>query len=387
MGSRLRCLIVAGALVLSAPSDAGAQAQAPQPAAPTSVPAQASPPATASSPASSASPSLAAAAAADRSLEVLTTGGAYARALRKILFTPFTAATGIALHDGVWNDGIGTLRTRAQAGPKEWDVVQVGGDTLQLGCDEGLFEKLDWTRLGGKDHYLPQGVSDCGVGAAQTGTVLAWDRDKFQATPSWSDFWDIAKYPGKRGLRQGVRTNLEIALMADGVAPGDVYKTLRTDDGVERAFRKLDQLKPYVVWWRTPDEAARILASGEVLMTSAPNGAIAAASAAQSRHFGMQWSGSLLSVESWAVVKSIPALDAAYDFLIFAGDPKREAALFAQIPYPGFAKGALDGAAPDQLAASAAASANQQNALRVDENFWRDNLDKLTQRFNAWLAH
>ena len=66
----------------------------------------------------------------------------------------------------------------------------------------------------------------------------------------------MAKYPGKRGLRKGVQGNLEIALMADGVAPGDVYRTLRGSDGVARAFRKLDQLKPYLVFWpigdRTP---------------------------------------------------------------------------------------------------------------------------------------
>ena len=68
--------------------------------------------------------------------------------------------------------------------------------------------------------------------------------------PGWADFWDVAKYPGKRGLRRSAETNLEFALLADGVAPGDVYKTLRTSEGVDRAFRKLDQLKPYIVWWQ-----------------------------------------------------------------------------------------------------------------------------------------
>ena len=52
-------------------------------------------------------------------------------------------------------------------------------EELATGCSEGLFEKLDWSAIGGKDHYLPQGVSDCGVGAALTTLVLAWDRDKF----------------------------------------------------------------------------------------------------------------------------------------------------------------------------------------------------------------
>ena len=55
----------------------------------------------------------------------------------------------------------------------------MNAEELATGCGEGLFEKLDWSAIGGKDHYLPQGVSDCGVGAALTTLVLAWDRDKF----------------------------------------------------------------------------------------------------------------------------------------------------------------------------------------------------------------
>ena len=121
---------------------------------------------------------------------------------------------------------------------------------MLAGCDEGLFEKLAWAALGGRDHYLPQTTaSDCGVGAAVSSLVLAWDRDKFPTTPTWSDFWDVARYPASAACAAGRAGNLEIALMADGVSPGDVYRTLRTDDGVDRAFRKLDQIKPYLVWW------------------------------------------------------------------------------------------------------------------------------------------
>ncbi len=134
------------------------------------------------------------------------------------------------------------------------------------------------------------------MGAVVVNTVLAWDKDKLPVTPTWSDFWDVAKYPGKRGLRKGVRGNLEIALLADGVAPGDVYKTLATNDGVDRAFRKLDQLKPYIVWWSSGAEAAHILSSGDVLMTSAPSGQIVTAAEKEHRDFGVQFANSLYEV-------------------------------------------------------------------------------------------
>ena len=48
-----------------------------------------------------------------------------------------------------------------------------------------------------------------------------------------ADFFDTEKFPGKRGLRKSPKANLEMALIADGVAPDEVYATLETDEGVE----------------------------------------------------------------------------------------------------------------------------------------------------------
>jgi putative spermidine/putrescine transport system substrate-binding protein len=311
-----------------------------------------------------------------RELTVATWGGSLHEAQRKTLFEPFTAATGVPLHGEAWDGGIATLRSQAEA----WDLVQIEPGKLLVACEDGLLEKLDWDKIGGRDRYIPQGVSDCGVGSLLYSSVLAWDRDKFQGTPTWADFWDVAKYPGKRGLRDGVKTNLEIALMADGVSPGDVYRTLRTDDGVDRAFRKLEQLKPYIAWWKSSAQATQFIASGQVLFSTMPN------AAAMDRQFGVQWAGSLYSVDSWAVVAGSPNLDEALKFLAFAGDPSVEARLLPILPFGGLAKGANDGLPPEMLANSPSNPANLGAALQIDDQFWRENLDKLSQRYNAWLA-
>ncbi len=336
-----------------------------------------------------------------RDLVVATGGGPAQEAQRSILINGFATATGIVVRHAPRDGGIEELRSRKDAAkdkdpankegtkdaPAAWDVVLARGDELQAACDEGLVEKLDWSAIGGKDHYLPPAVSDCGVGAGAYSYLLAWDKDKFPGTPGWADFWDVAKYPGKRGLRRSPRVNLEVALMADGVAPADVYKTLRTADGIERAFRKLDQLRPYVVWWQTDEEAARLLRTGDVLMTSATNVEVAQANQKEHRNFGMQWAGSLWTVDSWAILKGSPAQRQAAQFLYFAGDSAIQARLAAAAPYSGLAKGALEGLPPDVTANLSLAPANIQGALAADEAFWRDNLDKLQQRFAAWLAH
>ena len=299
---------------------------------------------------------------------------------------PFTVATDIPVVQQVWEGGIDTLRNRLKATDNEWDVVEVDPDELATGCGEGLFEKIDWSAVGGKDHYPGSAVGDCGVGAAVASTVLAWDKDKFQATPTWADFWDVAKYPGKRGLRAGVRGNLEIALLADGVAPGDVYKTLGSAEGVDRAFRKLDQLKPYIVWWQTDADAARILGSGDVLMTSAPNARIAMANLQEHRNFGLQWTASLFEVQSWAVLKGSPNLRQGWQFLYFAGNTAVQARLLRLGGEAGLAKGMNDTLPPEIQALSASNPPNLQAGLRTDAGFWRDNLAKLRQRFETWQA-
>ncbi len=114
---------------------------------------------------------------------------------------------GIALTDEAWDGGVGVLRAKVQAGASSWDVVQVESDELAIGCEEGLFEKLDQSKLE-KHPYLPEAVHACGIGAIVYNFVLSYDRDKLtgdKAPKNWADFFDTTKVPGKRAMRQGRR--------------------------------------------------------------------------------------------------------------------------------------------------------------------------------------
>ena len=322
-----------------------------------------------------------------RDLTVIGRGGLLQQAQQEVYFKPFEVSSGTKLDAREWAGGLGTLRSRIDGGSNDWDVVLVNGAELLAGCDDGLFEKLNWTTLGGRDKFLPQAATDCGEGSAISSLVLAWDRDKFPATPSWADFWDVARYPGKRGLRKGARSNLEFALMADGVAPGDVYRLLRTSDGVDRAFRKLDQIKPYLVWWTQDAPAGQILESGEVLLSTTDSVSVGLANRTSQRHFGVQWNGSLYNVLSWAIMKGSPNLANGMKLLASMADPAKQAAITTAVPYGPTVKGANDLLPADIQATSPSAPPNLANALQMDEQFWRDNGEKLNQRFDAWLVH
>ena len=107
---------------------------------------------------------LAAGAAAAADLTVTSFGGAYQDAQRKVYFEPFKQATGLDLVEDVWNGGVGAIRAKVEGGGQEWDVVQVEAEELVIGCEEGLYEPIDWEALGGKDQFIEAAVDDCGVG-------------------------------------------------------------------------------------------------------------------------------------------------------------------------------------------------------------------------------
>ena len=75
-------------------------------------------------------------------------------------------------------------------------------------------------------------------------------------------------------MRRVPDVNLEFALLADGVPSEQVYEVLSTQEGLDRAFRKLDTIKDQVVWWEAGAQAPQLLADGEVAMSTAYNGRI-----------------------------------------------------------------------------------------------------------------
>lgn len=330
---------------------------------------------------------LAALPAAARDLTVTSWGGTYQDAQRKAYFEPFQRDTGIKLVEDSWDGGIGALRAKAQGGAVPWDVVQVEAEELAIGCDEGLLTKLDWTALGGRDAFLPGTTHDCGVGAILYSTGIAFDAAKFPGggPRSWADFWNVQKFPGKRALRKGPKYTLEFALMADGVAPAEVYKVLATKEGVDRAFKKLDQLKPHLVWWEAGAQPAQLLASGEVAMTSIYNGRLDVPRK-EGKDFRFVWPGSIWTVDSWSILAGTPKPQDALTLVVFMSRPENQKRLPQYISYGVTNKAATAQIPPDILKNLPSAPENLEGQIGIDAAFWTDHIDELSKRFNAWAA-
>jgi putative spermidine/putrescine transport system substrate-binding protein len=322
-----------------------------------------------------------------RDLTVTSWGGNYQDAQREVYFEPFSKKTGTKLVEDSWNGGVGALRAKVEGGNSNWDVVQVEAEELELGCEEGLFEQLDWSALGGKDKFIPAAVHECGVGAIVWTTLLTYDGARLKDGPkSWADFWNTEKFPGKRALRRGPKYTLEFALMADGVEPSQVYQTLGTDAGVERAFKKLDQLKSSIVWWEAGAQPQQLLASGEVVMTSAYNARIAAANKSDNRDFKIVWPGGVYAVDSWVILRDSPNKASGMDLIAFMSDPNNQKNLPPKVPYGVTNKAATALIDPAVLPNMPTEPGNLAAGLELNTEFWVANIERMTERFNAWVG-
>ena len=323
-------------------------------------------------------------AAAAKDITVISFGRADQAALSQAYYGAFSKSTGINVMSASYDGQTTELEQMVRTGKTVWDVIQVESRTLQLGCRSGLFEKLDYGKIGNKNDFIPGAVSDCGVGIFAWSMALAYDAGKVKGAPSsWADFWDTKKYPGKRGLRRTAKYTLEIALLSDGVPSGDVYELLATRQGVDRAFARLDQLKPDILWWEAAPQPAAFLAAGKLAMTSAYTLWIDR-ERQRRKNLRIAWDGSLYDVDSWAIPKGTQRVADAYRFIAFASRPERQKVLSENIAYGPANKKALPLLDSKLAGALPSAEINLGRALKVDIAFWIRHGDELEKRFDAW---
>ncbi|PZQ96931.1 MAG: spermidine/putrescine ABC transporter substrate-binding protein [Cereibacter sphaeroides] len=339
--------------------------------------------------------------AAQADVTVMSWGGAYGEAQTEAHLKPFTAKTGIKTTMVDSDNPATPIKAMVEANNVTIDVASLEyADAIRL-CDEGLLEPVDINTLpagaDGKpasEDFLAGAVTDCAVSTDIWANIFAYDSSKLTGTvpTTVADFFDLEKFPGKRGLKKGAKAVLEFALLGDGVAPADVYTVLSTPEGVDRAFAKLDTIKGDVVWWEAGAQPPQLLADGEVVMTTAYNGRIFNAAVGEGKPFTIVWDGQIYENEMYAIPKGAPNLEQAKEFIAYATSTEGLQAQAKQISY-----------GPARHSANATeiifkdgktvmgpnlptAPANMTNALESSFEFWVDKDSELNERFNAWLA-
>jgi putative spermidine/putrescine transport system substrate-binding protein len=338
--------------------------------------------------------------AANADVTVMSWGGAYGEAQTEAFVKPFMAATGINTIMVDSDNPATPVKAMVESGNVTVDVANIEyADAIRL-CDEGILEPIDASTLPpgadgtpAIDDFLPGAITECGVSTDIWSNVFAYDTTKFPEGPTTvADFFDLEKFPGKRGLKKGAKAVLEFALMGDGVPAAEVYDVLSTPEGVDRAFAKLDTIKNDVVWWEAGSQAPQLLADGEVVMTTAYNGRIFAAAQNEGKPFQIVWDGHIYENEMFVIPKGAPNMEQAMEFIRFATSTEGLRASAQQISYGPARKSSMaeeiiykDGKtvmAPHLPTAPE----NMKNALETSADFWVDHDAELNERFQAWLA-
>ena len=328
-----------------------------------------------------ATPMLARRSWASESLVVADPGGPFTEGYRKAFYEPFTAETGIAIN-GVARDAEPTAQFKSIVETKSyiWDVCTLTLSARLILEEEDLLEPVNLDPAKVAD-VMPEAVYPNLLGIDVYSAVLAYNTATFPEAPEgWAAMWDVERFPGRRCLRRNPIDTLEIALMADGVAPADLYPL-----DVDRAFRKLDEIKDHIdVWWTGGAQSTQLLESGEVDMIAGWNARFQAA-IDNGAPVKIVWNGGLYSIEGWGIPKGNPKADLAREFVAFCAQADMQAKYTEDLAYGPTNLRAYDHIPAERAAILPTAPQNLEVMTLASEPYWKEHRAELTERFNAWL--
>lgn len=261
-------------------------------------------------------------------------GGAYGDALRKVMYGPFEKETGIDVVLVQEARSGPRIKAQVEAGKTEWDLTFIFDQETKLLGDCCLAD-IDYDKLSDSAKTTLASMPDNlkrpkGVALQVIGVGMVYNTDKFNGDnqpTDWADFWDIEKFPGQRCLPAWPRFVFEAALMADGVKKEELYPL-----DMERALKKVAEIKPHVAkWWTTSAQPPQLLLDGEADMCMAYTGSMSLL-ALDGEPIEVNWNQGFVYFDFFSIPKGAPNYDNALKLLSWRLDAKRAAELTSAYP-------------------------------------------------------
>lgn len=315
-------------------------------------------------------------------LTVVDWGGAVTEARQDTIFKPFEEEHNVKIEVESPTD-YGKLKAMVDGGNTTWDVVNVDTFWAETAGTDGLLEPIDYDIVS-KDNIIPELATEYSMGAEMYSTVIAYNTEENpdgDHPENWEEFWDVEKYPGARALYNDPLETIEIALLADGVDPDDLYPL-----DIDRAFDSLEKLEESteVVWWDAGAEPVELLSTGTVAYSAAWNGRITDAQA-DGVPVDLEYNQATLSSESWAVPKDSKNQELAMEFIEFASSAEVQAAFAETIDYSPVNEEAIE-MLPDEVRERLGQSPElAESQVLVDTSYWANQqYEEVTQRMQEW---
>lgn len=313
-----------------------------------------------------------------RSIAVTCWGGDYEKAIRSCFAEPFTKETGIAV-SLVNNADLAKMKVQVDSKNVQWDVFDSVGPQITAGARQGMWEDID-PKIVDRSDLLSPGGKDY-VGTYLFGGGVAYDPKRVpegRRPQNLKDFWDVQRFPGRRGLRTRISETLEMALIADGVAPDKLYPM-----DIERGFKALDRIKPSVKKWiETTPETITLVTSNEIDYSYTYMSRVFPAQRA-GLSVAMATGQTINSLEYLAVPKHTKNKEAAMRYVAFCLRADRQAAFANTVFFAPNVRKAVPLVAaesrqymPDVL--------NPANVI-MNDAWWSDKYEALQKRFTEWM--
>jgi putative spermidine/putrescine transport system substrate-binding protein len=315
-------------------------------------------------------------------LTFVSWGGTYQDAQRKAWLEPYMKANP---HVKIVEDqpvDYAKIKAQVESGNVTWDVCDVFDD-FGLPSTDKYLEAIDLGVVKNASN-ASDAVQNTKVRVADcySSTNLGWRTDKLKggaAPKNWVDFFDQGSFPGKRAAWKWASGGiLEIALLADGVAPDSLYPL-----DVARALKKLDAIKKDIVWWESGSESEQVVADGEASVAMIWNGR-ADAIKAQGTPVDYTWEQAMSSPLYLVVPKGSKNSAEAMKFIAWVTDAANNGALSEHIPYSPAYKNAKMNIPADRE--KDMPSSNIATMWRKDDVWWDSNFSAVDKKFQAWLG-
>jgi len=305
-------------------------------------------------------------------------GGATEDAEVVSFLKPFEADTGNKVIAASGPD-IAKLKAQVMTGNVEWDVVDFIGSQAIAADREGVLEKIDYSVVDDSDMYVPK--EEASFPFYVYGGGIAFDPARHpdgKHPTDWAQFWDVKAFPGRRGLRSRPDENLELALMADGVPAKQLYPL-----DVDRAFRSLDRIKPYVAKWipETP-QTISLLQSNEIDFVFTYSGRVQAARK-QGVSIAYVYEANIVTPAYTSVAKGTRNKAAAMKLASYFAKPERQAQFCNILGYSPVKRSAIKMLTPETLAQQP--KLDDPKTAITDIKWWADNFVEVNKRFKEWL--
>jgi putative spermidine/putrescine transport system substrate-binding protein len=336
-------------------------------------------------------------------LTIATWEGSYGHAQASAQIMPYGAAHRVNAKFALYDGGTKALAGQVASHRYDWDAVDMELPDAVAACDSGLLEKIDAASLaaapGGApaaQDFVPGAIGPCWVASVVYSQVIAVAPVKFgdKGPATLADFFDVKHFGGKRALnKSSAKLTIEMALLADGVAPKDVYNVLSSPQGVARALRKLDSLRGNLVWYASPAEATAMLKDGRAVFAALPNWAVFDADSetpAGMPKLAIIWDHQLYELEVLAIPKGNPKATRAMDFVRFATRTENLGKMASWIAYGPARKSALALVQKqpelhiDML--PYLPTAHFATAFQIDDGWWRLHGADVAVFWQEWLT-